>query len=940
MKKRTLFFIEVFFILTFLISPCCYGKEKAYKEVKKVQYGQDTVHTYQHLGTGAQILWIENDSKEYGFAVGVKTPTINSTGVNHIIEHAIFTGSEAYPSPQLFFEASAAYPSLYMNALTSSDRTFYPFSTPYMPCYKALVKIYLDSLFRPNFLKEPSSFYEEGFHYNPNTKSLGGVVYNEMKGAYGSDNRAIYRAIRSFFYRDTPYTHDSGGNPEEIPTLRYEDFVATYKKYYYPGNMQILFYGQVPIQELLMTLEGYLRPYAYEEAIDLKVNLPEVPQFATLEVLPAQNGSSLAKVWRLKRPLTAEEEVALETWIEANWFHPQSTFKKALEQTGLSKGYFFKDEELPYPVYGIVFSQLTDQEVQESQCILNQLLDESLDKPQSNSLLEKEIIKRTQFSGLLVQESSERGLEVMEALNEAWTHDKSLDTFYLKLQALEGDLLGQLKKAPILLKEADEATLVLLPYKAQTTSNLEEILKKADRSKKNDWAQIVEDMITWQKINTDFSLPSLKLQDFVRDFKPQLVVKEKKGNTYLDLTCSSELARTQLYYPTNQLTKDQLPILFFYSHLLNEIAKEHIPFKGDIETQCLALEKKGEILPLFKIKVLTPAKETRHGELYQIIRQELLEKDKSWYEVKRQEWLKNYRTKIRENPLGLLGSLCKGYEGGAKHYNYEMGVPFYEWMKALEKQESKLWIKQVKDLDQLIYRSEGVTVATTGPCAYRNPYAKSWEKQFKKQEALAQKNNQTDCIETIYPKQSIVPIQSKVDYLYEECTLKNRQLTGKDYVTMAYLTAHYLNPQIRMGQGAYGAGGKAQFPDTLSFYTYRDPDYKASLKILEGIPAFLKAECSQEDFEQSKQEALNSIHVQFQLLQGCMEQADSLERLYLAGYTAEKINQLQQEVITMQQKELLQQADELKRLIKKAAQGIATGKPVESLTEDCKVYDF
>ncbi len=51
-----------------------------------------------------------------------------------------------------------------------------------------------------------------------------GVVYNEMQGAYSSPERILGENIGKSLYPDTCYQYSSGGNPDIIPELSYEDF--------------------------------------------------------------------------------------------------------------------------------------------------------------------------------------------------------------------------------------------------------------------------------------------------------------------------------------------------------------------------------------------------------------------------------------------------------------------------------------------------------------------------------------------------------------------------------------------------------------------------------------------------------------------------------------------------------------------------------------------
>ena len=99
---------SVLFVLLCCITPI-QAKVQGFKEVSKKRYGEDIWHTYQHAQSGLEVIWIENEDVNKAFTIGVKTPTIDDTGVNHIIEHTLFTGSNQYPSPSVFFEATTPF---------------------------------------------------------------------------------------------------------------------------------------------------------------------------------------------------------------------------------------------------------------------------------------------------------------------------------------------------------------------------------------------------------------------------------------------------------------------------------------------------------------------------------------------------------------------------------------------------------------------------------------------------------------------------------------------------------------------------------------------------------------------------------------------------------------------------------------------------------------
>ena len=96
-------------------------------------------------------------------------------------------------------------------------------------------------------------------------------VYSEMKGAFSSPEGVLEREILNSLYPDTTYANESGGDPEYIPNLTYEQFLDFHRRYYHPSNSYIFLYGDCDMAEKLQWLdEKYLSHYDYQ-AIDSEV---------------------------------------------------------------------------------------------------------------------------------------------------------------------------------------------------------------------------------------------------------------------------------------------------------------------------------------------------------------------------------------------------------------------------------------------------------------------------------------------------------------------------------------------------------------------------------------------------------------------------------------------------------------------------------------------
>jgi presequence protease len=224
-------------------------------EIKAVFYQLD------HPATGARHIHISAPDPENVFSVGFKTVPRDSTGVAHILEHTVLCGSAKYPVRDPFFSMIKRSLNTFMNALTASDWTMYPFSTQNRKDYYNLMSVYLDSAFFPNI--DRLSFHQEGHRLEFETDaasgkprlSYKGVVYNEMKGAMSSPDQIMGRAILNALYPDTTYGFNSGGDPAQIPKLTHDDLMAFHRRHYHPSNAYFYTYGNFPIEAHLEFIE-------------------------------------------------------------------------------------------------------------------------------------------------------------------------------------------------------------------------------------------------------------------------------------------------------------------------------------------------------------------------------------------------------------------------------------------------------------------------------------------------------------------------------------------------------------------------------------------------------------------------------------------------------------------------------------------------------------
>ena len=224
------------------------------------------VYTLEYIKNRARLVFFDRDDDNKTFSIAFKTLPSDSTGVFHILEHSVLCGSEKYPLKDPFVELLKGSLNTFLNAMTFQDKTMYPVSSRNERDFLNLVSIYLDAVFAPLAVKSKNAFLQEGWHYEigeGGTLEYNGVVYNEMRGDYASVDSVVDRYMNELLYRGTPYAYDSGGDPDEIVNLKYEDFCRAHEKYYHPSNAEIFLDGAVDIDKTLSLIGSYLERYEY-----------------------------------------------------------------------------------------------------------------------------------------------------------------------------------------------------------------------------------------------------------------------------------------------------------------------------------------------------------------------------------------------------------------------------------------------------------------------------------------------------------------------------------------------------------------------------------------------------------------------------------------------------------------------------------------------------
>jgi Zn-dependent M16 (insulinase) family peptidase len=182
-----------------------------------------------------------------------------------------------------------------MNAFTASDHTFYPFATTNEQDFKNLMSVYLDATLHP--LLKQSDFTQEGWRIGPenprvaqagDTKAADsklvfkGVVYNEMKGQMSDAGYLYYIRFQDHIF---PAINNSGGDPQKMTDLTYEQLKKFHAEHYHPSNAKVFTYGDMPLADHLEEVNAQLSAFERikgDQEIRRPIDLSAGPQSVTV----------------------------------------------------------------------------------------------------------------------------------------------------------------------------------------------------------------------------------------------------------------------------------------------------------------------------------------------------------------------------------------------------------------------------------------------------------------------------------------------------------------------------------------------------------------------------------------------------------------------------------------------------------------------------------
>ncbi|KAL6926882.1 hypothetical protein ACO0SA_003963 [Hanseniaspora valbyensis] len=268
----------------------------------------------EHQSTGSKHLHIDSTNNNNVFSLAFKTNPPDATGVPHILEHTTLCGSDKYPVKDPFFKMLNRSLSNFMNAMTAHDYTYYPFSTTNEKDFMNLMDVYLDCTIHPmlrfrDFLREGWRLENEKVDDKSSPLQFKGVVYNEMKGQTSNLQYKFYIRHRENLY---PSLNNSGGDPNFITDLAYDDLVDFHKVKYHPSNMKTFSFGNIKLETILEKVHNSIGGFGKKiqhpmhdnkQPLDLSSEKVIVIEKSAIDpMLPLDRQVTQSLTWELNKP--------------------------------------------------------------------------------------------------------------------------------------------------------------------------------------------------------------------------------------------------------------------------------------------------------------------------------------------------------------------------------------------------------------------------------------------------------------------------------------------------------------------------------------------------------------------------------------------------------------------------------------------------------------
>lgn len=859
---------------------------------------RSTLQLFRHEQSGAELLYLKNDDENKVFGAAFRTPPPDGTGVPHIIEHCVLSGSRKYKTKEPFMDLVQTSLATFLNAITYPDKTIYPVASRNDKDFANLMDVYLDAVFYPVIAEDERIFRQEGWRYELESPEAelrySGVVYNEMRGAFSSAFEVLYEETTEALLPDTIYANNSGGEPYTIPELSYENFKAFHAKYYHPSNTRLFLYGKMDLAERMAYLDreylshfekidpqseiNWQKPFTQERKISRVYSLAEGED--------TENKNYL--VWAVMTGCYADikENYMLQVLADMLFSAQSAPVRLALQEKGLCQD--LAAEELMYQQSSLAVFLLNTPAgaASEYRTVIEDVLRQEISRGLDRAKL-KASLNRIEYS---LREG--RGFTTLGILYFM----KSLDSWLYGGdpgdQLCYADILAELRAeldSDIWEKFVEEKFLqnphkVLLELKPEPGLNERKDKAVADKlaalkasmSEEEIAALVAQSraMAAWQTSEDSpeakAGIPKLALKDLSPKLPdPPCVVSADGADEILESALfTSDIHYLHMSFPLTAVPREDLFAVAVLRLLLGSVDTARRDYKSlDTETyletggisfstevfrhsetkevifrfyaDLKTLDAAGEKWPELLREILTESRFTDDKRILELLKMELLNKEQS--------------ISARGNDYGCMRLRAQVSESGYLQEELD-GISYYLKLKHLtenfaeEKEELKA---KLSALAGQIFTRGGVLLFLTTDEEHMPAFREAASRVLHELPAAEKKPLSHHF--TPVNRREAFKISSNVQYVSAgyDYELLGDAYKGDMTVLSLYLSRSYLHNLVRAKGGAYGVGLSIGKNGEIVCSSYRDPEVEKTLAAYRGMAAWLRKQAlSEETVEQ------------------------------------------------------------------------------------------
>lgn len=904
-----------------------------------------TARFYRHNATGAQMVSVTNDDENKVFGVTFRTPPKNSTGVAHILEHSVLCGSKKYPTKEPFLVLLQSSLQSFLNAFTFPDKTCYPVASANLQDFYNLIDVYIDAVFHP--IISENIFRQEGWHLEAETSDgpwlYKGVVYNEMKGVYSSPDSRLSEESQHAIFPDTLYSLDSGGRPDEIPSLSYEEFRDFHSRYYHPSNSRFFFWGDDPEEERLAIVA---RALAGKGHCDVDSSISLQPAFAAptrvTRAYPAEKGAKCLFTvnWLTGKRGDLERTLTLEMLQHILEGMPGSPLRRALISSGLGEDTTGDglQMDLAQTSYSTGLKGVAEEDLPRAEELIFSTLKELAEKGIDKSLVEA-AVNTVEFS---YRESNTgnfpQGLAAMLQCLATWLYDENpLDSLAwekplasIKERLAKGDPVFEEAIRTLFLENPSRATVVLTPDEGLAARIEEEEAARVSAAQAamslKEREEVVRITRELQKAQATpdtpealASIPSLGLGDLPSHNRlTQRAIQETSDFTMVGHELPTRgVAYMNLLIPLPKLPVRLVPSLSLFLRTFRDVGTARRDYT---ELGALIAAKTGGLgasLTMVNhtdgnlrcyLNLTGKAVSSKVQDLFDILNEILLEpiKDKDVLSQRLKEMLLEDKAGLEQDlvasghkaastrvlthfsPAAVIGEAMDGI-----HYLNTLRSRLDNWDTALPQ-----LLEDLDELRRLLVVARPGVVHCVGSTDDMENVARLAEHVWHALPGGARVDG-TQCISLAAPVGAeVFATPSQVNYVAKGCNLKalGYSYHGSAAVIMRHLARSYLWEQVRVLGGAYGAFCSLdRTSGNFVCSSYRDPNVEKTVAVYDSMADYLAGiSLTREDLTRAIVGTIGDLDL-YRLPEA--RGAYSLGR-WLAGESDEALQALREEILS------------------------------------------